>query len=256
MMRTTGYLAMVIQMDEGDPECGVIYIASGAFHTAAAASAARSVRETNPWLAIDLYTDEPKADGPFDRVVEFSGGHRRSKVDYLAQTRFRRTLYLDSDTKVVADLRPMFELLSRFDLAIAHAHARNAGRQTKIWRQEIPEAFPQHNGGVILYRGEGRALKFMEDWSDAFHQAGFKWDQITLRELMWTSDLAIYVLPPEYNIRYRKYVDIWTDREAIPKIMHLEDYYEEVAGNNSHLKRADKGWSYFISRLKKRLMGK
>ena len=65
---------MVIQMDEGNPESGVIYITSGAFHTAAAVAAARSVRETNPWLAIDLYTDEPKADGPFDRVVEFSGG--------------------------------------------------------------------------------------------------------------------------------------------------------------------------------------
>jgi hypothetical protein len=246
---------MVIHMDEGNPECGVIYIASGAFHAAAAASAARSVRETNPWLAIDLYTDEPKTDGSFDRVVEFSGGHRRSKVDYLAQTRFRRTLYLDADTKVVADLRPMFELLSRFDLAIAHAHARNAGRQTKIWRQEIPEAFPQHNGGVILYRGEGKALKFMEDWSDAFHQAGFKWDQITLRELMWTSDLAVYVLPPEYNIRYRKYLNIWTDREAVLKIMHLEDYYDKVAGNNSNLKRTDQGWNHFISRLRKQLLG-
>jgi len=246
---------MVIQMDEGNPESGVIYITSGAFHTAAAVAAARSVRETNPWLAIDLYTDEPKADGPFDRVVEFSGGHHRSKVDYLAKTRFRRTLYLDSDTRVVADLTPMFELLSRFDLAIAHAHARNAGRQTKIWRQEIPDAFPQHNGGVILYRGEGKAIKFMQDWSDAFHQAGFKWDQITLREMMWTSDLAIYVLPPEYNIRYRKYLDVWTDREATPKIMHLEDYYEEVAGSAAPLKRKDKGWRYFVSRLEKGLSG-
>ena len=256
MTRITGCFLMVNPMNERNPECGVIYVTSGAFHTAAAVTAARSVRETNPWLAIDLFTDEPNMDGPFDRVVAFSGGHRRSKVDYLSRTRFRRTLYLDSDTKVVADLRPMFDLLSRFDLAIAHAHARNAGRQTEIWRQEIPEAFPQHNGGVILYRGEGKALKFMEDWSNAFHQAGFKWDQITLRELMWTSDLAIYVLPPEYNIRYRKYLDIWTDREAIPKIMHLEDYYHEVADSNTHLKRTDKGWGNFISRLKRRVLGK
>lgn len=255
-MRITGCFPTVTIMNEGNPACGVIYITSGAFHTAAAVSAAHSVRETNPWLAIDLFTDESNVDGPFDRVVAFSGGHRRSKVDYLAQTRFRRTLYLDSDTKVVADLKPMFELLSRFDLAIAHAHARNAGRQTEIWRQEIPEAFPQHNGGVILYRGEGKALKFMEEWSYAFHQAGFKWDQITLRELMWTSDLAIYVLPPEYNIRYRKYLNIWTDREAVPKIMHLEDYYDEVAGRNAHLKRTDRGWRYFVSRLKKRVLGK
>ena len=252
-MQITGCLPMVALMNKENPECGVIYITSGAFHTAAAASAARSVRETNPWLAIDLYTDEANAEGPFDRVVAFSGGHHRSKVDYLAQTRFRRTLYLDSDTRVVADLKPMFELLSRFDLAIAHAHARNAGRQTAIWRQEIPEAFPQHNGGVILYRGEGKALKFMEAWSAAFHQAGFKWDQITLRELMWTSDLAIYVLPPEYNVRYRKYLDIWTDREAVPKILHLAEYYQETENNNPRLRRKDGIWGEFARRSKKLL---
>jgi hypothetical protein len=251
MIRTTGHLPMVTLMNEGNPECGVIYVTSGAFHTAAAVSAAHSVRESNPWLAIDLYTDEPDVDGPFDRIVAFSGGHRRSKVDYLAQTRFRRTLYLDSATMVVADLRPMFELLSRFDLAIAHAHARNAGRQTEIWRQEIPEAFPQHNGGVILYRGEGKTLKFMKDWSTAYHEAGFKWDQITLRELMWMSDLAIYALPPEYNIRYRKYLDVWTEREAVPKILHLEENYLNLEKLPGAPKRTDKGFNNAAARLKK-----
>jgi len=226
-------------MTETAPECGVIYIASGKFHTQAAAAAARSVRETNPWLAIDLFTDEPALGGPFDRIVPFEGGHLRSKVDYLAATRFRRTLYLDSDTRVVADLRPMFELLSRFDLAIAHAHARNAGRQTEIWRQEIPEAFPQHNGGVILYRGEGKALEFMKSWRRAYHEAKFKWDQVTLRELMWTSDLAIYVLPPEYNVRYRKYLEVWTEREAVPKILHLQDYYDDLAKTPGAARRTD-----------------
>ena len=73
---------------------------------------------------------------------------------------------------------------------------------------------------------------------------------------MWTSDLAIYVLPPEYNIRYRKYLDIWTDREAVPKILHLEDYYREVEAGNKFLKRTDKGWAYVASRLRKRLLGK
>ena len=243
-------------MNDGNPACGVIYVASGTFHAAAAAAAARSVRETNPWLAIDLYTDEPAVDGPFDRVVRFSGGHLRSKVDHLVSTRFQRTLYLDSDTRVVADLKPMFELLSRFDMAIAHAHARNAGRQKEIWRREISEAFPQHNGGVILYRGEGKTLEFMKNWSAAYHEAGFKWDQITLRELMWMSDLAIYVLPPEYNIRYRKYLDIWTDREAVPKILHLEEYYGDIEKTQGSLRPAGKGLRYAAARLKKRLVGK
>jgi hypothetical protein len=207
---------------------GVVYVASGKFHSEAAAKAAHSVRETNPWLTIDLFTDDSEIVGPFDQIHRFEKGHKRSKVDYLAMTRFNRTLYLDSDTRVVADLKPAFELLSRFDLAIAHAHKRNSGRQTQIWQQDIPEAFPQHNGGVILYRGEGKAIEFMRSWSRAYHEAGFKWDQITLRELMWNSDLAIYVLPPEYNVRYKKYLEIWTSDEAVAKILHLAEYYDSI----------------------------
>jgi hypothetical protein len=37
--------------------------------------------------------------------------------------------------------------------------------------------------------------------------------------------------------------------------MHLEDYYEEVAGSAAPLKRKDKGWRYFVSRLEKGLSG-
>ena len=243
-------------MSDGSPACGVIYIASGAFHRAAAAKSARTVRQTNPWLAIDLYTDDTAAQGePFDRIVTFGEGHRRSKIDWLPHTRFPRTLYLDSDTRVVADLKAMFELLTRFDLAIAHAHARNAGRQTEIWRQEIPGAFPQHNGGVILYRGEGKAIEFMKQWRAAYHEAGFKWDQITLRELMWTSDLALYVLPPEYNVRYRKYLDVWTEREATAKILHLAEYYDDLEQAPGGLQRANNRLRH-AARLGRRLLGR
>ena len=215
-------------------DCGVVYVASGEFHTMAAVSAAASVRETNPWLPVDLFTDQASVSGPLDRIVPIERGHLRSKVDYLPETRFPRTLYLDSDTRVVADLEPMFGLLSRFDLAVAHAHARNAARQTLIWRNAIPDAFPQHNGGVILYRGEGKALEFMRRWREAYHEAGFKWDQITLRELMWLSDLVIYVLPPEYNVRYEKYLNVWTEREAVPKILHFAEYYETLERATGH----------------------
>lgn len=232
--------------------CGVIYIAAGKFHAQAAAASARSVRETNPWLEIDLFTDEPEVDGPFDRIVPFENGHIRSKVDHLASTRFAWTLYLDSDTRVVADLKPMFELLSRFDLAIAHAHARNAGRQNEIWHSEIPDAFPQHNSGVLLYRGEGRTLDFLRAWKAAYHEAGFKWDQVTLRELLWTSDLAVYILPPEYNVRYRKYLDLWESREAVPKILHMADYFNELEKSPDSAKRKDKGLTKFWAKWKRR----
>ena len=85
----------------------------------------------------------------------------------------------------------------------------------------IPEAFPQLNGGVILYRANAAVHQMLADWKQAYHTAGFKWDQVTLRELLWKSDLRLFILPPEYNVRYSKYLEVWEADEARPKILHF-----------------------------------
>lgn len=233
--------------DERDDTCGVVFIASGAFHATAAAEAAKSVRATNPWLAVDLFTDVEIAFDLFDNIVRIPKGHLRSKVDYLSASRFARTLYLDSDTRVVDDLGPLFALLDRFDFALAHSHQRRGTRQNVFWRAALPEAFPQVNGGVILYRQNHAVQEFLKDWKRAYHEAGFKWDQVTLRELIWNSDLRFYVLPPEYNVRYAKYLHVWNDEEATPKILHFAEFYGHAAALPGAPARLDVG---FWPRLK------
>ncbi len=111
----------------------------------------------------------------------------------------------------------MFGILERFDIALAHGHQRHGTRQEIVWRQPIPQGFPQLNGGVILYRTSDDVKAFLESWREAYHTAGFKWDQITLRELLWLSDLRLYVLPPEYNVRYKKYLEIGTRTKPAPR---------------------------------------
>ena len=73
-------------------------------------------------------------------------------------------------------------------------------------------------------------LEFLAKWKEAFHSAGIGKDQVTLRELLWLSDLNIYVLPPEYNVRYQKFVDIWARQptEAVPKILHMKKFITEL----------------------------
>jgi hypothetical protein len=219
--------------------CGVLYVVSGAFHAAAAAQSAKSVRQTNPWLSIDIFSDCPVEEGVFDNVTPFQDGHLRSKIDFLAQSRFDRSLYLDSDTRVVDDLEPLFAVLDRFDIALAHGHKRNGSRQNVMWKEKIPEAFPQLNGGVILFRKANGVRAFLEDWQSAYHAANLKWDQVTLRELLWRSDLRLYVLPPEYNVRYAKYIDVWANDEATPKILHFASFYDEVAASSGGTKHGN-----------------
>jgi len=218
-------------MDQTDATTnGVLYICTLPSFTAAGVESARSVRKHSPDLLIDIYTDSPEVlpDGLFDRVNPISDPHRRSKVDYMNKTRFQRTLYLDTDTRVVSDILEMFELLDRFDMALAHAHARNRKFVSETWRNAIPCSFPQLNSGVMLYRRTPEVQQLLSDWQQAYHSAGFKKDQTTLRELLWLSDLRLHVLPPEYNIRYPKYLKVWAEKEAVPRIQHFATYHSDI----------------------------
>jgi len=66
----------------------------------------------------------------------------------------------------------------------------------------------------------------MDLWRRCFHNAGFLQDQMTLRELLWESDLRIATLPPEYNVRFIKYHLMWAEREATSKIFHRRRYHD------------------------------
>ncbi len=138
---------------------GVLYVACGATYIRVAVRSARSVRRHSPNLGIHLFADlqnHPQFDFdrdafPFTSTARIQDPHRRSKVDYMVRTPFDRTLYLDTDTLVMADVQDMFRLLERFDFAASHAHRRNDPSRLGTWRIEIPRAFPQANAGVLLY---------------------------------------------------------------------------------------------------------
>lgn len=219
-------------MTEPLPSNGVLFVASGDKYVRSASRCARSIKQHSPDLAIHLFTDKANADNlreqggyPFSSIAEIDNPHRRSKVEYMANSPFERTLFLDSDTDVVVDIREMFSLLDRFDIALAHAPKRNENKSKVYWKQPLPSSFPQFNSGVLLYRKNPLTQAFFQNWLQSYQQAGFKIDQITLRECLWVSDLRIATLPPEYNLRYIKYKYLWSQLEARPKIYHMSKFH-------------------------------
>jgi Nucleotide-diphospho-sugar transferase len=234
-------------------KAGVIFVAAGAPYVLAANRAAKSVREHSPLVGIDLFTNLPDlAADIFDQVRPLEGPHRRSKVDCLHQTRFERTLYLDTDVRLVADIAEMFKTLDRFDIALAHAHARNRDQTQQMWRIDIPRAFPQMNSGVILFKSTTPVLAFLRAWQQAYHSAGFRKDQVTLRELLWCSDLRLHILPPEYNIRYERYLSFWDPKEAVPQILHLAKFHAQAGPEPKRAQKRQLGVD-LLSAIKKRL---
>jgi len=207
---------------------GVLFVATGDF-ALAAQEAAASIRKHSPGIGIQIFTDRQDLPaGHFDHISPIPNPHMRSKVDFISHSLFERTLYLDTDIRIVEDISEMFTLLDRFDIAVAHAHLRNHPSTSQLWRCPIPESFPQMNGGIILFKNTPAVMQLLADWSTAYKEAGFAKDQVTLRELLWLSDLRIATLPPEYNIRYEKHLKVWREHEARPRILHYARYHSDL----------------------------
>lgn len=185
---------------------GVVYVAFGDYYVAEAIHSAESLRRHCPGLPAVLFTDRARPGSPFDEVRVAQIDHIRAKVDLLTESPFEESLYIDSDTRIVRDIRDVFDVLAKYDVAMTHDFGRK--RLTMASRvpeyAEIPYAFGEFNGGVILYRRSEATLGFLGRWQELFHQYKDRtsgWDQATLRVAAWQSDARILVLPPEFNIR-------------------------------------------------------
>lgn len=200
-------------------QCGVIYVASGADYIDLACASARSLKAQEPGLPVDLFTDDPVPAGLFDQVHPLTRPGPRAKLTSMQQTRFERTLYLDADTLVVGPLGDLFDVLERFDCALAH-DMRRASPLIRAGDVPTPYAFPQLNSGVFLYRQSQAMLALLAEWERRFHAAGGGRDQPVLKDLLWESDLRFYVLPPEFNLRRLPLLDAWEPWDVRPTIIH------------------------------------
>ncbi len=211
---------------------GVIYVATGAEHLALARQSAESLRRTNPGVPVDLFTDAPADAGAglFDRVFPVPAAHQRAKLDCFALSRFDRTLFLDSDTLVLAPLGDLFEVADRFDLALAHDVRRRSALVREGLAEATPYAFPQLNSGVLLYRKSPAALAFFAEWARLYRDSGVSRDQVVLKDLLWRSELRFYVLPPEFNLRRVTLLDAWEPLDARPTILHSHRLKDHLAG--------------------------
>ncbi|WP_020186880.1 hypothetical protein [Methylopila sp. 73B] len=186
---------------------GVVYIAFGVDYVAEAVHSARSLKQHTP-VPVTLFTDMETSDLAFDQVVRIKVAHKRAKVDFISRSPYERTLYLDSDTRVVRDVSDIFETLGRFDIAATHDLSRKSSR----WAHNVPEydaipySFPEYNGGVLAYRSGQRTADFLGLWRDYFYQYRDRTngqDQASLRVALWKSEVSVHTLPVEYNVRSR-----------------------------------------------------
>jgi len=169
---------------------GILFVAIGEHHYREAGQSLARIRSIWPGVEVTLNTYAPDGEVQLQRIRAM----RNSPYDF--------TLYLDTDTWLLQPVPELFELLDRFDVALAHAP----------WRErypvDVPVCFPEFNSGVMAYRNidEFFALweaKFLQDYASREPGAGsgFFPSQPAMREALWLSNLRIATLPPEYNWR-------------------------------------------------------
>lgn len=209
---------------------GVIYVVIGERFVDEALRSVASLKERSPGLPVTFFTNQAVTSPLVDQVIELetSGYHPTLKPRCMARSTYERTLFLDTDTYVCGDLRGMFAVLDRFDVAAAHANIAVPGSARAILPDvvaQVPEAFIQYNSGMILFRRSPHVSEFLESWAALIerneriaHERGARHrrDQTALREALYLSPLQICTLPREYNCRYH-YLGFLVDEV---KILH------------------------------------
>ena len=197
---------------------GVLYISTGERYYQEAIKSARSVRQHSN-LKIGIITDQDADPDHFDWQLNIPDPRNDSgdKIDWITKSPFDETLLLDTDTYACSDISGVFQLLNEYPIAAPFAPARILEEPLR----PVPEAFPELNTGVLLFKDTSATRSFFEAWRESYvehRQAGITFDQPSFREALWMEDVSHRVLPPEYNIRFGPFSMGYITGEA--KILH------------------------------------
>jgi hypothetical protein len=213
-------------------EKGVLYIAFGENFVKEMLYSAESVKKHNPNLHITAFSDREIDSLFIDDYKIIEVNHIRAKVDYVAQTPYNKTIFLDSDTIVDYNIEEMFEILDHYDFAICHDLARKRKNVSRLIPEyaKIPYAFSEVNPGVMVFEKTDEVVEFFDLWKKYFYRYFSMWpyEQPTFRVALWESGLDFYILPPEYNIRskgnrdkQRKFHHEFGADHLAPRIYHM-----------------------------------
>lgn len=181
---------------------GVLYVAFGQEFLDQAARSAHSVKSIHPELPIAVIHNGGNVDTVFDQKISYKNPSKEfswhQRIDCFFESPYEKTLYLDCDTYVCGYIDDIFKLLREFDFAASI----DGFRKTKS-QDEVPDCFPEYNGGVMAFQKSPSVLKLFDNWSNRLASEEDRLhDQSSLRYALYKTDIRIATLPSEYNCRF------------------------------------------------------
>ncbi|MFB6294449.1 MAG: hypothetical protein ABEI97_01700 [Candidatus Nanohaloarchaea archaeon] len=101
-------------------DSGVTYYAIGEKYVEEARQSAESLKEHND-IPTTLFTDQEVETGVIDNVrhIDASEYPLLDYIERLKESPYDRTLFLDTDTYVTANIEELFEMLDTFDIGLS-----------------------------------------------------------------------------------------------------------------------------------------
>lgn len=190
----------------------ILYIASGRRYTNRMLISAESVKKYMSEIHITAITDQEVSSSVIDDNVVYND-FNNNNGDSIIRPQFvnaDRTLFLDVDTHLTQDISDLFSILDKYDIAASHNPERIPEwfEDNSMYKAEgVPEAFPQYNTGVLLFKNNEAVLELFSEWWDIYRErvsGGFMFNQPAFREALYKSDVRLATLPPEYNVRLNR----------------------------------------------------
>lgn len=210
---------------------GFVFATTGAGYTAMARSAVRSLRAAMPHAQVDLFTDQALEDDAFDKIHALEHSWFRPKMESLRRSRFARTVFLDADVIVRHDLSDLFRVLERFDATGVQMIRTNQGLGVYDPATEAPPCFPQINSGVFGIQRNAVTQHLLEAWEHTVRDTGAKFDQPSLRNLLWQGEVRLHVLPSQYNMMSHRLIRHWDSAMPAPRVIHLGELAPPYKGD-------------------------
>ena len=215
------------------PNCGCIYVAYGFVYWMYAVHSALTLRATNQALRAVLVTNldlpNPVIDGQplFERLIHHRAEDGANRVDKLSVdllSPFEKTVYLDCDTEIWADLSPMFRLLDNYDMALRQLNVVTTKQYEILPGLTAHQAgFAEWNAGVIFFRKTRTTHAVFSRWREIFLDEGMKKDQPSFaRAVLAHPELRLLPMSPAWNIKPTPAYEVdWIDlRSGDIRILH------------------------------------
>jgi hypothetical protein len=222
---------------------GCVYVAYGYEYLMLAAHSATTLKKHTPDLAITLVTNIPiqtifhEGTPLFEKIIYKDDEQKTNRLSKLAvdlYSPYEKTLYLDCDTEIWADVSPMFGLLEMYEFA-----ARAFSDGTRQWIEVFDGVkatelgLSMWNGGVLFFRKSHQTNELFGRWRDNYQSMGFGTDQPALMKAIYgMPQLRLLILSSFWNAHPNEFDLIERQRDCV-RIFH----YREPAARPDVAKR-------------------